>query len=656
MTGSKMLLAGAAIAALSAAGLSGYALTDPARAAGAAPLASGRVDNFRLASADLQSYELDRMADAPAVVILTQQNGCKASQVAAASLQGLKAKYHDKGVEFLMLNSSLTDGLEATQGEAARIGGDIPILRDVEQLVGENLGVKTAGEAIVVNPKTWQVVWRGAMDARSGAQVLDSVLSGAPIKASAKAARGCAIDFPARAHAAEFAKISYVKDIAPIIEGKCVECHQQGSIGPMELTSYEKVKGFAPMIREVIRTDRMPPFQTERAIGHFEGDKRLSDAQVKTLVHWIEAGAPRGEGADPLAQVKHVAPEWPLGKPDLVLDIPAYTVPATGVVDYQHPWTANPLTEGRWVRASTIKPGARQAVHHILTGYMEKVPEAGTKALENRWKDSLGTYAVGGESEINPDNVGVYLPAGGAVGFQNHYTPYGKEVTDKSQIALYFYPKDKPPQMVMHQVIIAQQNIEIPPGEERHKEVAYLTFPKDAVMYTVFFHAHYRGASARLDIQYADGRKKTLASLPRYDFNWQRDYNFAQPIKIPAGARLITTYVYDNSKRNPANPDPKKTITWGPQSWEEMHYTQVRYRWEGETASQRVDYDKALNAGRAIGILDTNLDGKVQESELRGLAGKQLKARFAQMDANHDGVLDENELKPVAAALSRRED
>jgi len=208
----------------------------------------------------------------------------------------------------------------------------------------------------------------------------------------------------------------------------------------------------------------------------------------------------------------------------------------------------------------------------------------------------------------------------------------------------------------MHQVVIAQSNIEIPPGEERYKESAYITFPKDAVMYTVFFHAHYRGASAKLDMILPDGTKKTLASLPKYDFNWQRDYNFAEPIKIPAGAKLVTTYVYDNSSRNPANPDPKKQITWGPQSWEEMHYTQVRYRWTDETSKKLVDYDKALLAGRPLGILDTNMDGKVQESELRGVMGKMLKTRFAQLDTNHDGVLESSELTSVAGALARREE
>jgi hypothetical protein len=656
MAKSKSIWAGTvAVAALTLGGVAVWNLAGPAFAAADAPSAVKRVDNFRLASADLQSYELYRMKDAPAVVILTQQNGCGAAQASAAMLQGLKAQYKDKGVEFLMLNSSLTDTREAIAAEGAKIAGDIPILRDTNQLVGENLGVKVSGEAIVLDPKTWQVVYRGALDAKTGAQVLDSMLAGGVTKVAAKAAKGCKIDFPQRTKSADFAKISYSKEIAPIIEEKCVACHQEGSIGPMQLTAYERVKAFAPMIREVVRTDRMPPFQTEPSIGHFNNDKRLTPEQAKTLVHWIEAGAPRGEGVDTLAQVRHVAPEWPLGKPDLVLDVPAYTVPASGVVNYQFPWTANPLTEGRWVRASTIKPGTRQVVHHILTGYMKDTPKEATGRMGG-WGASLGTYAVGGESEINPNNIGVFMPAGGAVGFQNHYTPYGKESVDKSQIALYFYPKDKVPDQMMHQVVLAQSNIEIPPGAERHKEVAYVTFPKDAVLYTVFFHAHYRGASAQLEMITPDGARKTIAALPKYDFNWQRNYDFAEPIKVPAGAKMVTTYTYDNSTRNPANPDPKKTITWGPQSWEEMHYTQLRYTWVGETSAKPNDYDKALAASRSLGILDTNINGVVEKSELRGMMGKNMLARFAQLDTNGDGKLDPKELTPVASLITARED
>ena len=110
-------------------------------------------------------------------------------------------------------------------------------------------------------------------------------------------------------------------------------------------------------------------------MGHFSDDKRLTPQEIKTIVSWVEQGAPRGDGPDPLGAVKHVAQEWPLGKPDLIIDVPAYKIPASGVVDYQRPAVPGTLTEGKWVRASTVKPGSRQGVHHLLTGWMEEMPK-----------------------------------------------------------------------------------------------------------------------------------------------------------------------------------------------------------------------------------------------------------------------------------------
>jgi hypothetical protein len=392
----------------------------------------------------------------------------------------------------------------------------------------------------------------------------------------------------------------------------------------------------------------MPPYQADPSVGHFTSDKRLSPDQIKTLVHWIEAGAPRGDGVDPLAMVRHVAPEWPLGKPDLVLDIPSYTIPASGIVDYQRPWIKNPLTEGRWLRASTIKVNARQAVHHVLTGYLNEVP-TGNAASEAKWGSSVGKYAVGAESEINPSNVGTYLPAGGAIGFQNHYTPFGKEVVDKSQIALYFYDKGKTPDMVMHNAPIVNANIMIPPGEERHKEQAYLIFPKDALLYSAFPHAHYRGESSKLEIIYPNGERKLLLALAKYDFNWQRDYDFAEPVKIPAGSKLLATYTYNNSPRNPANPDPKRTVPWGDQSFDEMLFTYLRYRWMDETSAKPVAYDDQLKQSQMLGMFDTDLDGKIQQAELKGPIGNQLKPMFAMVDSNKDGAIDAGELAKMQA-------
>jgi redoxin len=636
----------------STAALCGFAgdttASGPGHASGAAATASAKVDNFMLVDADMEAHELYRLADAKAVVIVTQSNGDAVIRSQAPALKALKAAYAAKGVEFVMLNSNLKDSREAIQAEAAKAGFDTPILMDSNQLVGESLGVTRSAEVLVVDPKTWTVAYRGAM---SGAgKALDALSAGQAVAMSGPASKGAAIAFPARAAT----NISYSKDVAPILEAKCVACHEEGGIGPFAMTNYAMVKGFAPMIREVIRTDRMPPYHADPHVGTFSDNQRLSADQVKTLVHWIEAGAPRGDGPDPLGAVHHVAQEWPLGKPDAIINLPAYTIPASGVVDYQRPAVANTLTEGKWVRAATIKPGSRQGVHHLLTGWMAEMPADG-RSSETKWAASLGAgYAVGAESNIMPADTGTYLPPGGAIGFQAHYTPFGKEVVDKSQIALYFY--DKPPELIMHSVVVIDNTIAIPAGEARHKEVAYVEFPHDALLYSAFPHAHYRAYSSDLWIQYPDGKEKLLLSLPRYDFNWQRSYTFAEPIKVPAGSKLIAHYVYDNSKRNPSNPDPKINVSWGEQSFQEMLFTSLSFRWADETAEHRVNYDGEMNSSRLMGMLDDNLDGKIEKAEVtgRGRVGDMLLKYWDVLDKNHDGTLDKSELAAAQGMMGPR--
>jgi peroxiredoxin len=661
-------IAAAVIAAALGLGFVGanVGLSTTARADDAGVASPIKVDDFRLTDQNLHSHELRRLKNASAIVLITQQNGCPVSRNTAASVKALQDKYAAKGVEFFMLNSTPTDTREEIAAEAATYGYNLPILLDRNQLVGEQLGVTRTAEAIVIDPKTWKIVYRGPIDDRVtyerqkakadhawAGDALDSTLAGQPVAVARQDAVGCLIDFPNRDKLA-YSKISYVKDVAPIIEDKCVACHEQGGIGPMPLTSYEKIRAYSPMIREVLRTQRMPPWRADPTVGHFKDDKSLSGDQIKTLVHWIEAGAPRGEGADPLAAKSYVAAEWPLGKPDLILDVPAYNIPATGVVDYQRPWVLNPLAEGKWLRASTIKVENRQAVHHILTGYLTTPPKPGEPANESQWGSSVGGYAVGAESFVQPDDTGAFLPPGGAIGFQNHYTPFGKAVTEHSQIALYFYKKT--PTLVLHNSVVVDPNILIPPNTESWTEQAYLAFPHDALLYSAFPHAHYRGASSQLFLETPDGKKTLLLALPNYDFNWQRDYTFADPIKVPAGSKLIAVYTYDNSERNPANPDHNRTVPWGDQSSDEMLYTAIRYRWVGETSSAMNNYDQDLNAGHLMGMLNRKMDGKLSMADLDAahIDVSKLKANFALIDADHDGFIEQAELDRVMGMMRHR--
>ncbi len=638
MTSAKFGVLGLLASAALVVGCTSDATTQSAMAHGSGVAATAasptKVDNFMLVDSTMEAHELYRVADAPAVVLVTQQNGDAVVQKLAPQLNKLATDYGQKRVEFMMLNSSAKDSMEAIQAEVTKVGYKIPVLMDDKQIIGESLGVTHSAEALVINPKTWTVTYRGAVSGVPAA--LDALLAGNTAATVGPASSGAQIAFGGAT------KVSYSKDVAPILEAKCVACHEEGGIGPMAFNNYAMVKGFAPMIREVIRTDRMPPYHADPRVGHFSDDKRLTAQEIKTLVNWVEQGAPRGDGPDTLGAVKRVAAEWPLGKPDLIIDVPSYKIPASGVVDYQRPAVAGTLTEGKWVRASTVKPGSRQGVHHLLTGWMEEMPKDGHSS-ETKWAASLGAgYAVGAESSMEPKNAGVYLPPGGAYGFQMHYTPFGKEVEDKSQVALYFY--DKPPELIMHGVVVINTNIEIPAGEARHKETAYVQFPKDALLYSAFPHAHYRAYSSDLWIQYPDGKMKQLLSLPRYDFNWQRAYTFAEPIKVPAGSKIIAHYVYDNSARNPSNPDPKINVTWGEQSFQEMLFTNLSYRWVDETSSHRVNYDEDMGKTRLLGMMDSNYDGKLSKAELRGRMGAQLSKYFDMLDKNHDGFLDAGEL------------
>jgi len=583
-------------------------------------------ENFQLIDQNHDAYELRYYADAPAIILASHKLGDATSKGTAVELQALQAEYKDKGVEIFMINSDPGVTREQVAAEAAEAGyPDVRVLLDEFQLVGENLGVRQTGEVFVISPKSWQVVYHGPIDDRFAAEgvkkatihpvadTLAKLTAGEEVTLASYKTTGAEIDFPERD--VDHSKISFVNDVAPMLVEKCASCHTQGGIAPFAMTSYDVVKGFSPMIREAVRTDRMPPFFADRHTGTWKHDENLTAEETKTLVHWIEAGAPRGEGEDPLPTAVKPAPEWPLGKPDLVLTLPTFDVPASGVVDYQYPAVKNPLKETKWLRASTIIPGARTNVHHVLSGWMKEMPKDGSPASQAAWRGSMGSYTPGAEAQVLPDKSGVELPAGGAIGFQMHYTTSGKADEDATRIGLYFH--DKPPEYIKRMSVIADPTIELKPGLADQREIAYMVFPKDATLYTVYPHAHYRGVQASLTAEYPDGTKELILDLPKYDFNWQRDYDFVEPKQIPAGTRMVARFKYDNSTRNHANPDPNKTVTWGDQTFEEMFYMRMNYRWNDETLENRVGdkYDAMMMQSLMTGMVDDDLNGKVEGEE-----------------------------------------
>ena len=238
----------------------------------------------------------------------------------------------------------------------------------------------------------------------------------------------------------------------------------------------------------------MPPWHADPEIGEWQHSARMSDEDTRTLITWLEAGAPRGEGEDPLLADKAPRAQWPLGEPDLVLDVPGYEVPATGVVDYQFPIVENPLDRDVWVVAATIVPGDARVVHHVLMGSADQMPEDSNR--ESVFENYIMGYAPGNESAHMPEGTGVFVPAGGVYQFQMHYTPTGIPVVDETRVALYF--ADEKPGNFLRQQVVVNPRIKIPPHEAAHEEFAYFEFWDDATIYSLVPHAHYRGHELHL--------------------------------------------------------------------------------------------------------------------------------------------------------------
>jgi hypothetical protein len=429
-------------------------------------------DNFVLIDHQGKAHELYYHSDDKAVVIVAQGNGCQIIRSNLEDLRAIRNDYAGQGVEILMLNANMQDTRATIVAEAEEWGADFAIMKDRMQIIARSLKLSRTGEVLVIDPRTWQVVYRGPLSDRVDFErqknkaskryvrdTLDALIAGKEVTPSTVNAPGCIINYDE----IDLAAVSYSDTIVPILKENCVACHVQGGIAPWAMSQYAMIKGFAPMMREVVRTKRMPPWHADPDVGHWRNEVGMSDEDTQTLIAWIEAGAPRGEGGDLLTHIPPLEKLWTLGKPDLIIDIPAFDVPANGTVDYQFPNVANPYDKDVWVVAAEVIPGDPKAVHHILAGSSEKQPQG---ELSEIFENFIITYAPGNEASTMPAGTGVFVPKGGVYQFQMHYTPYGKKTVDRSKIGLYF--SDKAPANFYREQVIVNLELAIPANAENH--------------------------------------------------------------------------------------------------------------------------------------------------------------------------------------------
>jgi hypothetical protein len=286
-------------------------------------------------------------------------------------------------------------------------------------------------------------------------------------------------------------------------------------------------------------------------------------------------------GVDPLTQVEPPQSEWMYengGAPDHIVEVPSFTVPATGVIDYINSVIPVEFEEDRWVKAVQFIPGDKRVLHHLLTYVVDDTNEQEgelDEAVNDPRREFLEGYAPGKEYATEyPENTGVFLPTDSAIRMSIHYTSFGQEVVDNTRIGLWFHDENEAPEYEYHTYSVSPgnrtNNIQIPAGERTHEMAATHVFDKDIVLHGFRAHMHYRGKSMSARVIYPDNTQEDIINVPNYNFAWQPTYRTDEPMTLPAGSRVVVEGAFDNSEYNLGVPDPTVPALGGLQSWEEM--------------------------------------------------------------------------------------
>lgn len=514
-------------------------------------------------------HQLSRYRHKEALVVVAQANNCANAQNGSTQLQNLRKEWEGKDVAFLMINAADDDIAEISATAKAQ-GLEVPILIDASGMVTKTLGLSKAGEAVVLSPASFNVLYRGPLDQNISATLSNSAMDTVP-ETLVMPTSGCDLKRHDTATLAG-AVPDYATEIAPIIVENCAECHRAGGIGPFAMNSHLMLKGWSPMIRETLLTRRMPPMQVDPNIGHFNNANYLAPADLAKLVSWIDAGSPRGIAAeDPLSKVEHVDMRaWQLGEPDYIVKMPANEIPATGVLEYINVDAQLPFTEDKYVRAVQFIPGDSTVLHHLLTYVTEANEdfdggEADQRAIERRF---LEGYAPGKVSAMTfPEDTGVFIPKGNKLSMQFHYTTNGRATVDETLLGLYFYD-EKPAHENLTRAVSG--GFVIPPHALDHKAHAEYVFDKAVNVIGLRAHMHFRGRNMRFSVEYPDGTMEELLNEVNYSYAWQPTYQLSHAKYLPAGSKVHVDGTFDNSEFNPGNPDPDARVTFGLQSWDEM--------------------------------------------------------------------------------------
>jgi thiol-disulfide isomerase/thioredoxin len=637
-----------------------------------------RIPDFKYVDIFNRSGSLSDFKKSRGVVIAMTGTGCPLCKKYAPTLARIEREYRDRGIAFVFINPNQSEDLETLRHDVERLGLTGPYVRDGQKEIARSLDVKTTTEVFVLDPAN-TLVYRGAVDDQYGFGyaldaprneylriALDSLLDEKPSYVKATSSPGCDIYYDEAVvgkQAKQIAEtVTYHNQVSRILNSHCVECHRAGGIGPMPFESYEQVKDYAGMIRNVVERQVMPPWfaapdqstdrdlnqsETLDHVAHWSNNRSLAKHEKQQLLDWIESGAAEGNPAD--APLPRKFPDgWLIGQPDAVFEFSEpIPVKANGTMPYKYVTVETDLEEDKWIQAIEVRPGKIDVVHHVIVS----IRVDGRKEIDER-DGFWGVYVPGNSTLVYPEGMAKRLPKGAQLRFQMHYTPNGTATEDVTSIGLVF--ADQPPKYEVKVHGIANPRIRIPPGASNHSEVASIPIPNEVQILSFLPHMHLRGKAARYELINSDGTE-ILLDIPRYDFNWQLVYRLAKPRTLQKGDSIRFTGWFDNSAENPANPDPTRTVKWGQQTEDEMHIGYVEYivpREDPTKGSLRKEPGLVARGIRNIGgrllfnRLDINRDGLITRDEVRKKMPDNPNASgavFDRLDLNKDGQLDREE-------------
>ena len=536
--------------------------------------AADRVGDFSLLDQEGYFHQISWYDNNKAVALMVHARQDDEVNAKLPAFMKLKSTYEQQGIKLFMINSSGLENREAIKADLKTLGISIPALMDDAKVISSSLGITQTSEVFVLDPKSFKLLFRGPIG-KQLTRAFDSIIAGESVEVSGATEFGNPVLYPVRtSHRKNIP--SYEKEIGPIIAENCATCHRTDGIAPFAFDSHTMVKGWSQMIREVLMTKRMPPGQIDSHVGDFMNDMVLSDEKLQKVIYWIEAGSPKDGNSDPLSQLIWPETEWAFGKPDYIIDIPEQEIPATGVLDYYNVMVDLDIEEDRWVRASQYIPGDRTVLHHTLHSLIPPGASTGGALLGGEPdRPDIAPYIPGQAPRMEPPNTGGLLKAGTKIAMQMHYTTTGKASVDASRIGLWFYPKDFVPEERMTGQCACHFTptwVNIPPMDPDYEMTQSFAIERDAKLFSLTPHMHFRGKRMRFFADYPDGTSEELINIANYNYNWQLAYTFKQPKFVPAGTIITATGAFDNSEQNKMNPDPFRSVPWGLQSWDEMFF------------------------------------------------------------------------------------